>query len=164
MTSTLPEALVVESASSGLPSCSRRCNSGTDDAALKQMISPEGRKRLKVVRPKVVIELRGKLAAESIGRSIGVTADEQQVEQMELVKRQYEQQEADSGAAFNGEGAREGHLRGRAEAVLDKVRDQAKITYVDALSPEETARKMGIDVDNLPPEVQLGWPMFPALV
>ena len=41
-------------------------------------------------------------------------------------------------------------------AVLDKVRDQAKITYVDALSPEETARKMGIDVDNLPPEVTLG--------
>ena len=41
-------------------------------------------------------------------------------------------------------------------AVLDKVRDAAKITYVDALSPEETARKMGIDVDNLPPEVQLG--------
>ena len=56
------------------------------------------------MRPKVVTELRGKLAVESIGRSIGVQADEQQVEeQMELVKRQYEQQEADSGAAFNEE-------------------------------------------------------------
>ena len=160
MKKTLPEALVVESAKQRFAvMLAEMRNSGTDDAALKQMISPEGfQKYLKVVRPKVVTELRGKLAVESIGRSIGVTADEQQVEeQMELVKRQYEQQEADSGAAFNEEKAREKvTYELQRVAVLDKVRDQAKITYVDALSPEETARKMGIDVDNLPPEVQLG--------
>ena len=62
-----------------------------------------------------------------------------------------------SGAAFNEEKAREKvTYELQRVAVLDKVRDQAKITYVDALTPEETARKMGIDVDNLPPEVQLG--------
>jgi len=160
LTSTLPEALVVESAKQRFAvMLAEMRNSGTDDAALKQMISPEGfQKYLKVVRPKVVTELRGKLAVESIGRAIDIKADDQQVEeQMELVKRQYEQQEADSGAAFNEEKAREKvTYELQRVAVLDKVRDQAKITYVDALTPEETARKMGIDVDNLPPEVQLG--------
>merc|ERR1712003_310914 len=159
LTSTLPEALVVESAKQRFAvMLAEMRNSGTD-AALKQMISPEGfQKYLKVVRPKVVTELRGKLAVESIGRAIDIKADDQQVEeQMELVKRQYEQQEADSGAAFNEEKAREKvTYELQRVAVLDKVRDQAKITYVDALTPEETARKIGIDVDNLPPEVQLG--------
>merc|ERR1712157_228542 len=138
LTSTLPEALVVESAKQRFAvMLAEMRNSGTDDAALKQMISPEGfQKYLKVVRPKVVTELRGKLAVESIGRSIGVQADEQQ--------------DADSGAAFNEEKAREKvTYELQRVAVLDKVRDQAKITYVDALTPEETARKMGIDVDNL---------------
>merc|ERR1712174_90967 len=149
LTSQLPEALVVESAKQRFAvMLAEMRNSGTDDAALKQMISPEGfQKYLKVVRPKVVTELRGKLAVESIGRSIGVQADEQQAEQ----------QKADSGAAFNEEKAREKvTYELQRVAVLDKVRDQAKITYVDALTPEETARKMGIDVDNLPPEVTLG--------
>merc|ERR1719375_1308044 len=104
------------------------------------MISPEGfQKYLKVVRPKVVTELRGKLAVESIGRSIGVQADDQQVEeQMELVKRQYEQQEADSGAAFNEEKARE---KVESEllrvAILDEVKTKAKINYVDAKPLED---------------------------
>merc|ERR1712157_160724 len=59
LTSTLPEALVVESAKQRFAvMLAEMRNSGTDDAALKQMISPEGfQKYLKVVRPKVVTEL-----------------------------------------------------------------------------------------------------------
>merc|ERR1712196_616334 len=112
LTSTLPEALVVESAKQRFAVMLEEMrNSGTDDAALKQMISPEGFQKY-----------------------------------LEVVRRQCEQQEADSGAAFNEEKAREKvTYELQRVAVLDEVRDQAKITYVDALSPEETARKMGID-------------------
>ena len=87
-----------------------------------------------------------------------MSADETQVEeQMELVKRQYEQQEADSGAAFNEDKAREKVSSELLRvAVLDKVRDSATVNYIEARSPEEAARAMGIDVDNLPPEVTLG--------
>lgn len=160
LTSSLPEALVVESAKQRFAvMLADMRNSGTDDAALKQMISPEGfQKYLKVVRPRVVTELRGRLAVESIGKELKMSADETQVEeQMELVKRQYEQQEADSGAAFNEDKAREKVSSELLRvAVLDKVRDSATVNYIEARSPEEAARAMGIDVDNLPPEVTLG--------
>ena len=169
LTSTLPVGWWWKAQSSASPSCSRRCATlGPMMTPLKQMISPEGfQKYLKVVRPKVVTELRGKLAVESIGRSIGVQADEQQVEeQMATRSASTSSRRPIAGAAFNEEKAREKvTYELQRVAVLDKVRDQAKITYVDALSPEETARKMGIDVDNLPPEVQLGvGALFPALV
>ena len=46
-----------------------------------------------------------------------------------------------------------------------QVRDQAKITYVHArCRRKRRARKMGIDVDNLPPEVQLGQALVSSLV
>merc|ERR1719506_3562226 len=101
---------------------------GTPDEQLKQ-----------VVTPKEEVKMRGKVAIESIARESGIKPNEDTViEQLELVKRQYEQQEADSGAAFNEEKARE---KVESEllriAILDEVKTKAKINYVDAKPLED---------------------------
>lgn len=136
LSSKLPEALIIESAKQrfAVMLAEMRSN-GTPDEQLKQMVSEEGfQKYVKVVRPRVEVELRGRLAVESIAKEKGISADETAVdEQMELVKRQYEQQEADSGAAFNEDKAREKVTSELTRvAVLDEVRTKAKITYTDA--------------------------------
>mmetsp|Transcript_16593 Transcript_16593/g.49546 ORF Transcript_16593/g.49546 Transcript_16593/m.49546 type:complete len:516 (+) Transcript_16593:120-1667(+) len=135
MTSKLPSALVSESARQKFQvMLTDLRNGGTPDDQIKQMISPEGfEKYLKVVKPKCEAELRGRLAVEAIGREHGLEPDAESVdEQMELVRRQYEQQERDSGAAFNEEKAREkvSHELRRIK-VLDHVMTVSKITYKD---------------------------------
>ena len=142
----LPEAVVVESAKQKFSvMLADMRGSGTPDDQLKQMTTPEGFKSfLKVIRPKVEGELRGRLAVESVGKVAGLKADAVAVdEQMELVKRQFEQQQAKGehdGATFNEDKARE---KVESEllrvAVLDHVATKAKVTYKDAAPIPEGA-------------------------
>lgn len=139
----LPESVVVESAKQKFTvMLSDMRQQGTPDSALQPMATPENfRKYVDVVRPSVEKGLRGKLAVEAVGKAAGLSPDPSAVEeQMELVKRQYEQQEEKAPNAnqqFNEEKARE---KVEAEllriAVLDHVAKQTKITYVEA-KPEE---------------------------
>merc|ERR1719263_1081143 len=130
----LPSAIVTESARQKFAvMLSDMRAQGTPDSDLKQMVSPEGfQKFLGVVKPKVEEELRGRLAVESIAKLASIEVDQQAAdEQMEYVKRQFEQQQQE-GQSFNPEKARE-----KVESellrieVLDHVTTKAKVTYVD---------------------------------
>jgi trigger factor len=141
ISSNIPRAMITESARQrfAVMLAEMRAN-GTPDEQLKQLVTPEAfEKYLKVVTPKEEVKMRGKVAIESIARESGIKPNEDTViEQLELVKRQYEQQEADSGAAFNEEKARE---KVESEllriAILDEVKTKAKINYVDAKPLED---------------------------
>jgi len=137
-TAPLPETVVVESARQKFAVMLADLRSrGTPDAQVKQMISPEGfDKYLKVVRPQVERDLRARLVVEAIARADAVVADPADVDdQLELVKRQYLQQEEQQdphGASFNEERAREKIVAELVRLkVLDNVAAKAHITYTD---------------------------------
>lgn len=141
----LPDSVVTESARQkfAIMLADMRSN-GVDDSTLKQMISPEGfEKYKKVVRPVVERELRGRLAIEAVAKQALITVDDALLaEQMELVKRQYEQQqkETETNSSFDEDKAREKVtdelLRVK---VLDHVKSFAKVKYVDPPPAPSTA-------------------------
>ncbi|KAJ8611982.1 hypothetical protein CTAYLR_004381 [Chrysophaeum taylorii] len=141
----LPETAVVESARQKFAvMLSDMRTNGTPDEEIKQMISKDGfEKYLKVVRPKVESELKARLVVEAIARDEHIQPDQTAIdEQLELVKRQYAQQEEkeSSGHAFNEERAREKIISELVRIkVLDKVASTAKINYVEPPSQPAVA-------------------------
>jgi len=139
VTCPLPESVVMASAKQKFAVMLADMRSaGTPDSQLKQMVSPEGfQKFLKIVEPQVSRDLRARLAVESIGKREAIAVAEAQVEeQMEFVRRQYEQQQSQAGAApqsFDDDAAR---VKVTSELlrqnVLEYVKSVAKVTYVDA--------------------------------
>jgi trigger factor len=142
----VPEAIVVESAKQKFTvMLSDMRAQGTPDAQLMPMASAENfKKYLEVARPAVTKNLRARLAVEAVGASAGLEPDATDVaDQMELVKRQYEQQQEkqpNANTVFNEAKARE---KIEAEllriAVMDHVAAKAKITYVDAAPEPDNA-------------------------
>lgn len=136
----LPETVVVESARQKFAVMLADMRSGgTDDADIKRMISPEGfSKYLKVIRPTVERDLRARLVVEAIARQENLQVDPAEIqEQLDLVKRQYLQQEDQdkSGASFNEERAREKIVSELLKVkVLEKIAAVANVTYVKLAS------------------------------
>lgn len=144
-TTVLPDSVVTESARQKFAIMLADMRSqGLPDEQLKEMITKEGFEKYKnVVRPNVEAELRARLAVESIAKSEGIQADDEDIEdQLELARRQYAQQEdkEQSGVTFNDDRAREKIAYELVRIkVLDKLAETAAITYVDPPAVDDAA-------------------------